>query len=152
MVDLREHAQRLIDRTDDIVDIGLEQKHSTVVIGNLDKIADHIHAILEALFGLVLGMVHPVAVGRERSGFGDHIGTAEIARVANERLEMIEPALALVLIGMDDIGIAGDATYGQVVLPRILRHLSLVMDTVERSMSLKLRSSWTVLKLSLRIF
>ena len=61
VVDRREHPQRLVDRADDVVDIGLEQEGRAVVIGDLDEVADHLRAIGEALFGPVLRVAHPVA-------------------------------------------------------------------------------------------
>ena len=60
MVDLREHLHRLLDRADDIVDIGFEQEHRAMVIGRLGEVGDHLAAFLEAFLGLVLGVMHPV--------------------------------------------------------------------------------------------
>src|ERR1700722_17408643 len=124
MVDLREHAQRLIDRADDVIDVGLEQKDRTMIVGDLHEVANYVDAILETLFGLVLGMMHPVAFGRERSGLGDHIGAAEIARVTNDRLEVIEPAFALVFVGVADIGIPGNAADRQMMLAKGVANLA----------------------------
>ena len=98
MVDLREHLHRLLDRADDIVDIGFEQEHRAVVIGGLREVGDHLAALLEAFLGLVLRVMHPVGLGVVGAGLGDHVGRAEVARVADDLLEVADALVALGLV------------------------------------------------------
>ena len=95
MIDLREHPHRLLDRADDVVDVGFEQEHRAVVIGRLRELGDHLAAVLEAFLGLVLGVMHPIGFGVVGAGLGDHVGRAEVARVADDLLEIADAALAL---------------------------------------------------------
>jgi hypothetical protein len=93
-----------------------------MVVGDLRQFGNHLAAILEALLGLVLRMADPIGVGVEGAGFGNHVRRAEMARIANDRLQVIEPALALVRVRMDDVGIAGNRADRQVVVAERLPH------------------------------
>ena len=116
MVDLREHLHRLLDRADDVVDIGFEQEDRAVVIGGLGEVGDHLAALLEAFLGLVLRVVHPVGLGVVGAGLGDHVGRAEMAGVADDLLEIADALLALGLVRMDDVGVARHAADRQIVV------------------------------------
>ncbi|ESY36957.1 hypothetical protein X746_28380 [Mesorhizobium sp. LNJC380A00] len=123
MVDLREHFDRLLDRADDIVDIGFEQEHRAVVVSRLGKLGDHLAAFLESFLGLVLGMMDPVGFGVVGAGFGDHVRRAEVAGVADDLLEIADALVALGLVGMDDVGVARHAADRQVVVAEDVAHL-----------------------------
>ncbi len=123
MVDLGEHLHRLLDRADDVVDVGLEQEHRAVVIGGLGEVGDDLAALLEALLGLVLGVRHPVELGVVGAGLRDHVARAEVAGVADDLLEVADALLALRLVGVDDVGVAGDAADRQVVVAEGVAHL-----------------------------
>ena len=128
MVDLGEHPHRLLDRAHHVVDIGLEQEHRAVVVGDLRQLADHLAAVGEAFLGLVLRVMHPVRIGVERAGLGDDVGRAEVPGVADDRLELVEPPLALGWVGMDDVGVAGNAADRQVVVAEGLAHALGLLD------------------------
>jgi hypothetical protein len=91
MADLSEHAHRLLDGTDDVVDIGLQQEDRAMVIGSLGEVGDDLAALLEAFLRLVLRVVNPVGLGVEGSRLGDDIGRAEMPRVADDLLEVADP-------------------------------------------------------------
>ncbi len=116
MIDLREHFYGLLDGSDDVVHIGFEQEDRAVVIGMLGDIRDDLAALLEALFRLVLRMMHPVGLGVEGAGFRNDIGRAEMAGVADDFLEVADATLALGLVGVDDVRVAGNAGDRQVVI------------------------------------
>ena len=123
MIDLREHAHRLLDRADDVVDIGFEQEHRAVVVGFLGQFGDHLAAGLEAFLGLVLRIAHPVGFGVVGAGLRNHVGRAEIAGVADDLLQPLDIGLALLEVGMDDVGVAGNGADRQVVRPERVAHL-----------------------------
>ncbi len=111
-----EQAQRLVDRADDVVDIGLEQEDGAVVIGGAGQLGDHRAALLVAFLGLVLRVVHPVAVGGEGAGLADDIGAAQVAGVADQRPQMLQLGLSRRRVGVDDVGVAADGADRQVVV------------------------------------
>jgi hypothetical protein len=86
MIQLGEHPERLLDRAHDVVDVGFEQGNRAAVVGELSELGDHRAAIIPPFFGLVLRMVNPVALGRERPGLRDHVGAAQVLRVAQNLL------------------------------------------------------------------
>ncbi|ESY42295.1 hypothetical protein X746_24615 [Mesorhizobium sp. LNJC380A00] len=122
MVDLREHFDRLLDRADDIVDIGFEQEHRAVVVSRLGKVRDHLAAFLEAFLGLVPGVMHPVGFGVVCACLRDHVGRAEGARIADDFLEIADALVALGFVGMNDVGVARDAADRQIVVAKRVAH------------------------------
>ncbi len=116
MIDLRKHLDGLLDGADDVVHVGFEQEDRAVVIGMLGKIGDDLAALLEALFRLVLRVMHPVGFRVVGAGFRDDIGRAEMTRVTDDFLEIADAAVALGLIGVDDVRVAGDAGDRQVMI------------------------------------
>ncbi len=134
MIDLREHLHGLLDRADDVVDIGFEQEHRAVVIGGLGEVGDHLPALLETLFGLVLLVVDPVGFGVVGAGLGDDVGRAEMAGVADDLLEVADAPVALRLVRVDDVGVAGNAADRQVMVAEgVADLLSLVLGDLARA-------------------
>ena len=122
MVDLREHFHRFLDRPHDVVDVGLQEEDGPVIIGRLGEIGDHLAAFLEPFFGLVLLVMHPVRFRIVGARFRDHVAGAETTGVADDLLEIADPLLALGLIGVNDVGVAGDAADGQIVPAKRVAH------------------------------
>jgi hypothetical protein len=116
MVDFREHAQRFLYRADHIVHIGFHQEHCAMVVGMLGKLAYDFAAFFPAFLAFVSGMVHPVAVGGKGAGLGYDIGRSEILRMREDFFQIVVAPLAFGLVGMDDVGIGGNAGNRQVVI------------------------------------